>query len=185
MSISRCRTRRQWRTSGCRCFSSSASSKRRSATAGRRSISTRRRPARGVQAGSFGTGRSELTLMARRIFRSCSAALVLSLAMTTLDASPESDATLVNAVLRGDTATVQQLLKTGAPATATRGDGLTALHAAAIVGDRQTAETLIAAGADVNAPTTILGSTPLDMAAKNGHGAIVELLLKKGANANT
>jgi ankyrin repeat protein len=43
-------------------------------------------------------------------------------------------------------------------------------------------ERLIAAGADVDKATTDDGSTPLFMAALNGHTAIVVMLLKSGAD---
>jgi len=126
--------------------------------------------------------------MRTRLARTGCLAFAAAFLVVTIDAAPrggEGDAALVDAVLRGDATAVQQLLKMDGAATIARGDGLTALHAAAIVGDLPTAETLIAAGADVNAKTALLGSTPIDMAAKNGHGSIVTLLLNKGANPNT
>merc|ERR1712012_787801 len=56
----------------------------------------------------------------------------------------------------------------------------TALYIAAHRGYVKTAGRLIAAGADVNGLTG-LGQTPLHVAAANGHGTVVDLLLEKGA----
>ena len=38
------------------------------------------------------------------------------------------------------------------------------------------------AGANVEAPDTEYGRTPMSWAAKNGHAEVVELLVKAGAN---
>ena len=67
-----------------------------------------------------------------------------------------------------DTATVRQLLKGGADANAAQGDGMTALHWAAIHGDAALAEMLVVSGANVRATTRIGGFTPLHLAGQNG-----------------
>ena len=59
-----------------------------------------------------------------------------------------------------DSATVRQLLKGGADANAAQGDGMTALHWAAIHGDAALAEMLVVSGANVRATTRIGGFTP-------------------------
>jgi ankyrin repeat protein len=62
-------------------------------------------------------------------------------------------------------------------------DGTTPLHRAVHRNDLKAVDTLIRAGADVNA-TNRYGVPPLSLAAMNGNAAILERLLKAGANAN-
>jgi ankyrin repeat protein len=71
----------------------------------------------------------------------------------------------------------------GNAANAVEPDGTTALHRAVHRNDVKAAESLVRAGADVNA-TNRYGVPPLSLAATNGNAAIVELLLKAGANPN-
>ena len=54
---------------------------------------------------------------------------------------------------------------------------MTPLHAAALTGQTEAVELLIDKGADLNAENEN-GVTPLQMAAQQGHPAIVELLQK-------
>lgn len=63
------------------------------------------------------------------------------------------------------------------------GAGYTALHWACFYGQLQSAQVLIACGANVNkeAPERV---SPLHLAAAGGHNEIVRLLLKKGAKVN-
>ena len=58
-------------------------------------------------------------------------------------------------------------------------DGTTALHAAAQAGHADAARTLLAFGADVDAPDHY-ADTPLHVAAAEGHRALVELLVRDG-----
>ena len=60
---------------------------------------------------------------------------------------------------------------------------LAPLHYAAIHGQKEIAELLIAAGADVSANTTT-GGTPLHLAALFGRKEVVELLIANGAAVN-
>jgi ankyrin repeat protein len=60
-------------------------------------------------------------------------------------------------------------------------DGTTALHRAISVGDAAKAESLIRAGADVNAVNRY-GVTPLSLAAADGNARLVGALLKSGAD---
>jgi ankyrin repeat protein len=60
-------------------------------------------------------------------------------------------------------------------------DGTTALHRAVSVGDVARAESLIRAGADVNAVNRY-GVTPLSLAAADGNARLVGALLKSGAD---
>jgi ankyrin repeat protein len=108
--------------------------------------------------------------------------LLAGLWIIRLHAAGANDPTILSAVLQRDAAVVQQLLNAGADVNGARGDGLTALHAAALEGDLQIAQMLIVAGANITAGTALTGSTPLHLAARNGQAAVVELLLKSGAN---
>jgi len=60
-------------------------------------------------------------------------------------------------------------------------DGTTALHKAVSVNDVQKADTLIRAGADINAANRY-GATPLSLAAGNGNAKLIDALLRSGAN---
>jgi ankyrin repeat protein len=62
-------------------------------------------------------------------------------------------------------------------------DGMTALHWAARRGDVAAAVTAIRAGASLEAPTRVGAYTPLHVASKEGHGAVVKALLDAGSNA--
>jgi ankyrin repeat protein len=124
--------------------------------------------------------------MARRLGR-CRGlwpGLVGGLWIIQLYAAGANDPSIVSAVLQRDAAVVRQLLKAGADVNGARGDGLTALHAAAAEGDVPIAQMLIVAGANITAATALTGSTPLHLAAKHGRAAVVELLLKSGADPN-
>src|SRR5436190_17317255 len=99
-------------------------------------------------------------------------------------AAGPNEASILTAVMHHDAAAVEQLVKAGADVNVARGDGLTALHAAAIDGDEAIAQMLIAAGANVGASTVLVGSTPLHLAAKHGQPALVRLLVNNGADPN-
>jgi ankyrin repeat protein len=67
---------------------------------------------------------------------------------------------------------------------AAQGDGMTALHWAAMKDDAGLAQTLLYAGANVRATTRIGAYTPLILAAKNGSASVMTPLLKSGADVN-
>ena len=98
-------------------------------------------------------------------------------------AVPAADSPLLDATKRGDEAAVRSLLAEGADPNVAQGDGLTALHLAAQVGNLEIAELLLAGGAKVEAQTRIGGYTPLHLASQGAHGAVVSVLLAAGANA--
>ena len=91
---------------------------------------------------------------------------------------------LADAAERGDKASVASLLKQGADVNAAQGDGMTALHWAAMNGDAQLATTLLKAGANTKSVTRINGYTPLMLAARHGQSSVVEALLIGGSDPN-
>ena len=93
--------------------------------------------------------------------------------------SPVADAAMAK-----DPTSVRQLLKSGADANAAQGDGMTALHWAALNGDGPLAEMLLVAGANPRATTRIGGFTPLHLATQNGRAAVIAPLVKGGAAVN-
>src|SRR5580704_12331787 len=95
------------------------------------------------------------------------------------------DARLSEATMRGDHNAVTTLLSQGVDIDGAQGDGSTALHWAAFNDDLETTKVLIAAGANVKVTTREGAITPLLMACTNGNAAIIEALLKAGADANS
>lgn len=90
--------------------------------------------------------------------------------------------------MAGDKDAVKSLLKQAVDVNAAQGDGMTALHWAAMSGDTELAQMLLFAGANVRATTRIGAYTPLFLASQQGHGAIVAALIKAGSDvkaANT
>ena len=99
-----------------------------------------------------------------------------------LSAAPPD--TVADAAQLGDRDAVKALLKQAADVNAAQGDGMTALHWAAMKNDADLAQTLLYAGANVRAMTRIGNYTPLLLAAKNGNAAVMEPLLGNGADVN-
>ena len=109
---------------------------------------------------------------------------VAALALTALILSAAPDAPVADAAMRGDVEAVRTLIKSGADVNAAQGDGMTALHWAAMDGHADIAEVVLRAGASVD-PLTRLGAyTPLHLAAQESEAAVAALLLDAGANAN-
>ena len=92
-------------------------------------------------------------------------------------------ATVADAAMRGDATEVRTLIMQGADVNAAQGDGMTALHWAALNGDLATASALLAAKAHVDPMTRIGNYTPLHLASRRGHADVVARLLDAGANA--
>jgi ankyrin repeat protein len=101
-------------------------------------------------------------------------------AAATFGASP--DAPLLRAAKSQHPERVAALLKQHTDPNISSGDGTTALHWATHWNDLAMADSLIQAGANVNAATQ-LGATPLYLACINGSGPMVNKLLGAGANA--
>ena len=93
------------------------------------------------------------------------------------------DAPMADAAMRGDAEAVRALLADGADVNAAHGDGMTALHWAALNGNAEIARLLIGAGAALGAGTRLGAHTPLHVAARAGHGEIVAILAGAGADA--
>ena len=84
----------------------------------------------------------------------------------------------------GDVATVRLLVCAAADVTAANGDGMTALHYAATYGHTDVAKMLCDATTTIE-QESVFGQTPLMCAAQHDRVAMVKLLLRRGANANT
>lgn len=93
-----------------------------------------------------------------------------------------TEAPVADAVMRGDTAKVRQLIRQGLDVNASQADGMSALHWAAQRGDAASAQMLVYAGARVDALTRNGNYTPLHLAAREGRGAVVQVLLANGAD---
>jgi ankyrin repeat protein len=93
-----------------------------------------------------------------------------------------NDTRVADAAMKGDRETIRTLLKQGVDVNAAQGDGMTALHWAALQGDSDMAQMLLYAGGNVRAESRIGSITPLSLAAQTGNAAVVDMLLKAGAN---
>jgi ankyrin repeat protein len=82
-----------------------------------------------------------------------------------------------------DVEMVRTLLKQGVDVNSAQGDGMTALHWAAVRNDLEIGRLLIHSGANVSAATRIGRLTPLYLAATAGNAAMISELLKAGANS--
>jgi ankyrin repeat protein len=89
---------------------------------------------------------------------------------------------IADAAARGDREAVKALLKNAADVNAAQGDGMTALHWAAMNGDADLAQMLIVAGANIKATTRLGTYTPLYLASQQGHGKVIQALIKAGAD---
>ena len=91
---------------------------------------------------------------------------------------------LMYAAWDDDPAMVGMLLKHGAKMDAVNTEGLTAFAIATQNAKNKAAQTLIEAGADVNAPVAKGGYTPLMLAAISGSGDLAVMLMEHGAVVN-
>src|SRR5687767_13949540 len=107
-------------------------------------------------------------------------ALIVVVAMTGAVAA-QSRAPIADAAQNKDAAAVRKLIKEGGDVNAAQGDGMTALHYAALSGDAELAQMLLYAGANVGAKTRIGGYTPLHLAAQVGNANVIAPLVASGA----
>ena len=108
----------------------------------------------------------------------CCVAMLLS---ATAFGASSSD--IADAAMKENKQAVRSLLQKKADVNAAQTDGTTALHWAVRWDDLETADLLIRAGANVSVATRA-GATPLQLAAINGNAAIIEKLIKAGADPN-
>jgi uncharacterized protein len=92
-----------------------------------------------------------------------------------------ADAPVADAAMRGDVEGVRTLLREGADVNAAQGDGMTALHWAALNGDLKTMDVLLYAGAATEPLTRVGAYAPLHLAGSRGHAAAVTRLLDAGS----
>src|SRR5438094_712976 len=90
---------------------------------------------------------------------------------------------IIEAVTRGDLVSLRSLVQQHVDVNAASVDGTTALHWAANRDDLEAAGLLIRSGARVQARNRY-GVTPLTLACTNGSAAMIDLLLKAGADPN-
>jgi uncharacterized protein len=93
-------------------------------------------------------------------------------------------APVADAAQQGDRDGVKALIKQAADVNAAQGDGMTALHWAAMKNDADLAQTLLYAGANIRALTRIGNYTPLLLAAQSGNAAVMAPLVAAGADVN-
>src|SRR6516225_3772276 len=114
-----------------------------------------------------------------RVLFGCCAVVLVSAASLFAAGSSE----LPDAVMNGNKAAVRSLLLKKADVNGTQVDGTTALHWAVRGDDLETADLLIKAGANVTAANRE-GVMPMELAALNGSAAMIERLIKAGADPN-
>jgi len=90
---------------------------------------------------------------------------------------------LADAAMNRNKAAVRSLLLKKVDVNATQSDGTTALHWAVRTDDLETADLLLRAGANVLAANRE-GVMPMQLAATNGSAAMIERLIKAGADPN-
>jgi ankyrin repeat protein len=107
-------------------------------------------------------------------------ALILTAALSTsIGAAGPSD--IADAAMAKDAVAVKKLLKEGGDVNGAQGDGMTALHWAALNGDAELASMLLVAGANTGAKTRLGGYTPLHLAAQVGNAGVIAPLVAAGA----
>jgi ankyrin repeat protein len=108
---------------------------------------------------------------------------IVALAVSSaLVARTSANSPIADAAMRGDAAAVRTLLTQGSDVNAPQGDGMTALHWAALNGDMKTMDVLLAAGAKATAVTRDGHYTALHLASSRGHAAAVTKLIDAGSD---
>ncbi len=103
--------------------------------------------------------------------------LVLSIPLSARQSAP-----VAGAAQSRDLAAVKALLQRGADVSEAQGDGMTALHWAALNGDAELATILRYAGANWRATTRLGGYMPLHLAAQSGADGVIAQLIEAGAD---
>jgi ankyrin repeat protein len=112
------------------------------------------------------------------------AAVLLLVAATAPAVVTTVEAPVADAAMRHDVTKLKALLRQGADVNAAQGDGMTALHWAAMNGDAEAVTILVAAGARLEAVTRNGSYSPLHLAARGANLSTVRALLDGGANVN-
>jgi uncharacterized protein len=107
-----------------------------------------------------------------------------ALLATLLLTAGTNDSPVADAAERGDVETVVALLQQGADVNAAQGDGMTALHWAAMNGSAEMVEVLLYAGAAAEATTRLGGYTALHLASRVGHAEAIGALVAQGADVS-
>jgi ankyrin repeat protein len=105
---------------------------------------------------------------------------VVLLTVTNLNAAVSD---IADAVMKGNKDAVRSLLARKVDVNAPQIDGTTALHWAVLADDLETADLLLRAGAKVSASNRE-GVMPMQLAAINGSAAMMDKLIKAGADPN-
>jgi ankyrin repeat protein len=108
----------------------------------------------------------------------------IALCLTALLGATSPSSTVVDAAMAGNRDAVRTLLQGGADVNTALGDGMTALHYAALRNDADLARMLLYAGANPKATTRLGGYTPLLLASRTGNAAVMEVLLGPGAGSD-
>jgi uncharacterized protein len=113
------------------------------------------------------------------------AAVVALVAASAVSIRAAGVAPVAEAAMAGDREAVRALLRKGSDVNAAQGDGMTALHWAAMHDRSELATMLLYAGANVRATTRLGAYTPLHLAAQAGAARTLQALLQAGAVVNT
>ena len=120
--------------------------------------------------------------MQKRMSTRVGVVIAIIAASAYLSAAPGTP--VADAAQRGDKEGVRALVKQAVDVNAAQGDGMTALHWAAMHGDADLAALLLYAGANVRATTRLGGYTALHLASQQGAAAAIKTLAANGANVN-
>ena len=121
-------------------------------------------------------------MLRKNFIGTASAALLPLFATTLIVVGAQADTRVADAAMTGDSEMVRSLLREAVDVNSAQGDGMTALHWAALNDDAELAQLLLYAGANTGATTRLGGYTPLFLASKSGHARVVNVLLKAGAD---
>ena len=122
--------------------------------------------------------------MRKSILFGLSITVIAMTCITLMITAAGGDTRMADTAMKGDRDGIRSLLKQAVDVNAAQGDGMTALHWAALKGDAEMADMLLYAGANVRAATRLAGYTPLYMAGKAGSTAVIDRLLKAGSDPN-
>jgi ankyrin repeat protein len=121
-------------------------------------------------------------MLRTRLFRSACVALAGAVCLSVLVEAQSGSSLVADAAQRADRDGVKRLLGEAADVNAAQGDGMTALHWAAMNGDVDLARMLLFAGANIKATTRLGNYTPLYLAARQGRATLVPVLIQAGAD---